>query len=417
MPRPPRLSAAFVCTTECRCRTLAVACLIAHVATTGATPASAQPSLIGHVGAEARFFFQDPLAPAQPRGASTSAKLQPELTLTLGERVILRGIALARVDQSDSKRSYVDLREALVQWDHGPLTARVGVSTVFWGVTESRHLVNVINQTDYLDDLDGDERLGQLMAHLSYDAGSLGLTDLFVMSWARPQMYPGEGGRPGVPFPVLDDTPVYESGHDEWNVDVALRWSHSIGEVYGAASYFQGTAREPELAPTETGVRQALLPRYDLIRQAGLELQWTTGDWLWKAEGIVRSGQGPTFAAVTGGLEQTTVAVLGSALDLGAILEYSYDGRDNLTYNIHDNDVFGGFRLSFNDVQGSELLAGVLQDLESDVTLGTVEASRRLGEGWRLELIARLFRAGVDEDPVYWFRRDDYLQTVVEYHF
>jgi len=128
----------------------------------------------------------------------------------------------------------------------------------------------------------------------------------------------------------------------------------------------------------------------------------------------VRSGQGPTFAAVTGGFEHTTFGLLDSALDLGAILEYSYDGGGDLTYNIYDNDVFGGLRLSFNDVQGTEVLAGLLQDVEDDVTLGTLEASRRLGLSWRVELIGRLFRSGDDQDPVYWFRRDDYLQTSLD---
>lgn len=381
------------------------------------SPLAAQWELAGSAGTEARVFFADPLADVQPGRFSTSAKLQPELTIRLGDDITFRGIALARADQSDPQRSYVDLREALVEWLAGRLTARVGINTVFWGVTESRHLVNIVNQTDYLDDLDGDEKFGQLMALGTFDAGGLGLLDVFVMTRARPQMYPGPEGRPGVPVRVLDDSPTYESEHAEWNVDLAARWSRSLGEVYGALSYFQGTARDPQLIPGGSGAEPTLRPRYDLIRQGGLELQWTSGAWLWKAESIVRSGQGPTFAAVTGGFEHTTFGLFGTTSDLGTILEYSYDGRDDLTYNIYDNDVFGGLRLSFNDVQGTEILAAVLQDVGADVMLGSIEASRRLGRGWRLELIGRLFCSGDPRDPVYWFRRDDYVQAVVEYHF
>lgn len=390
---------------------------IALVGFGGIRPLVAQSGLTGYVGSEARFFFADPLFAAQPRRLSMSAKLQPEYTLTLGDHVTLRGIAVARLDQSDPKRSYVDLREALVQWDQGLLTVRLGINTVFWGVTESRHLVNIVNQTDYLDDLDGDEKLGQLMALVTYDAGDLGVIDLFAMTWARRGKYPSREGRPGVPNPVLDESSVYESNHNEWNVDVAVRWSHSLKQVELALNYFQGTSREPELMPSGSAAQPTLLPHYALIRQAGLELQWTRGDWLWKAESLVRSGQGPTFAAVTGGFEHTTVGLFGSAMDLGAILEYSYDGRDNLTFNMYDNDLFGALRLSFNDVQGTEVLVGVLQDLKSGVTLGTIEASRRLSEGWRVELVGRLFRADVEGDPVYWFRRDDYVQVVLEYYF
>jgi hypothetical protein len=84
-------------------------------------------------------------------------------------------------------------------------------------------------------------------------------------------------------------------------------------------------------------------------------------------------------------------------------------------YNIYDGHVFGGARLSFNDVQGTEVLAGVLQDVESGVTFGSVEVSRRLGEDWRAEVIGRLFRADSAEDPLHWFRRDDYMRAVVHF--
>lgn len=383
----------------------------------GGSPLVGQSVVAGYVGGDARFFPTSPLAPAQPRWLSASVKVQPEVTVSLGEHFTLRSIAVARVDQSDSKRTYVDLREALIQWDSGPFTARVGMYTVFWGVTESRHLVNIVNQTDYLDDLDGDEKLGQLMGLLTYDDADVGLLDVFLMTRARAQIYPSGAGRPGVPIPVLDQSPLYESDHGEWNPDVAVRWSHGMGEVDWALSYFQGTGRDPQLILSGSVAEPTLWPRYDLIRQAGLELQWTHGDWLWKAESIARSGQGPTFAAVTAGFEHTTFGIFGSSVDLGAIAEYSYDGRDDQTFNMYDSDVFGGLRLSLNDVQGSEVLVGLLQDVESGVTLGSIEASRRLGEGWRLELVGRLFRADVDQDPVYWFRRDDYVQTVLEYHF
>ena len=206
-----------------------------------------------------------------------SAKLHPEYTRPLGDHLTLRGIAIARLDQSDPERSYADLREALVQWDKGIVTARLGINTVFWGVAESRHLVNIVNQTDYLDDLDGDEKLGQLMAMVTYDGGSLGLIDLFAMTWARRQKYPSREGRPGVPTAVLDELSVYESNHNEWNVDLAVRWSHSLREVEWALTYFHGTGREPELMPSGSTSQPTLLPQYPLISQAGLELQWTRG--------------------------------------------------------------------------------------------------------------------------------------------
>ncbi len=400
-------------------RSLATALLIAAIWLLDFVPLRAQSAVefFGHVGAEVRTFFADPLAPQQPRLQSFALKFQPGLSLALGDGVAFSAIAFVGLDASDSQRSHVDAREARVRVDHGPIAVTLGINTVFWGVTESRHLVDIINQTDYLEDLDADEKFGQLMALFTYDMGSLGLVDFFVMSWFRPQLYPSSEGRPGVPVSVRDDSPVYESSLGRWNPDVALRWSHSVAEFDWAVSYFHGTAREPELMPGGTAGQAVLFPRYNLTNQVGLEIQWTRGDWLWKAESILREGQGPLFVATTVGFEHTTVGVFGTASDLGLLLEHNYDGRDNLTLNFYDNDLFGALRLSLNDVQGSEFLAGVLFDVESKATFGNFEASRRLGERFALQLTGRLFLASDETDPLYWFRSDDYLQATLEYHF
>ena len=50
---------------------------------------------------------------------------------------------------------------------------------MFWGVTESQHLVDVVNQTDLVENPDGEEKLGQLMVNLTV-ARSWGTLNLFV---------------------------------------------------------------------------------------------------------------------------------------------------------------------------------------------------------------------------------------------
>ncbi len=60
-----------------------------------------------------------------------------------------------------------DIRE--LSWIHvgNGWESRVGIRKVFWGVTEGRHLVDIINQTDQVDQVDGEEKLGQPMINLS----------------------------------------------------------------------------------------------------------------------------------------------------------------------------------------------------------------------------------------------------------
>lgn len=381
-----------------------------------ASPSEATSQVFGSVGPESRLFVQEPLSPAQPRWIELSMSAEINLEVDLGDRVSVRAVGFGRLAESESERSHLDAREALVLLSGGPFTANLGIGTVFWGVTESRHLVDVINQKDYLEDFDGEAKLGQPMARLGHRTDGRGFFELFVMTGFRSLRFPGGGARPGVPVPI-DDTPRYDAGRDRWSADWALRWSHHAGPFDWAVSYFHGTSREPRLLPGGTPEEPTLVLVHDLVDQGGGELQWTRGDWLWKGEAMVRGGQGQAFTAITLGFEHTSWSVFGTGMDLGSLVEFSYDGRDNATFNVHDEDVFAGVRLAFNDAAGTELLAGVLTDLESGSSLGTIEASRRLGSGWTVELVGHVFTSDDPDDPIHWFRRDDHLQTAVEYYF
>ena len=74
-------------------------------------------------------------------------------------------------------------------WD---LTA--GFDKVFWGVMESSHLVDYINQTDAVEDVDGEDKLGQPMLHLGLqrDWGDL---NFFYLPYFRERTFPGRHGR------------------------------------------------------------------------------------------------------------------------------------------------------------------------------------------------------------------------------
>ena len=97
-------------------------------------------------------------------------------------------------------------------------------------------------------------------------------------------------------------------------------------------------------------------------------------------------------------------------------MEYLWDQRD-VGPSPFGDDIFVGSRLVLNDVQSSELLAGVVVDQSSATTALFVEASRRVGASWKVELEARAF-ANVDQrDPFYAFRRDSHFELKVQKYF
>ena len=378
--------------------------------------------LFGWFDAQARFFPQqagNPLGipPQNDYWFNGSLAWEPGFFMNVTDYMNFELILFGRVDQHDRNRTHGDIREGFFELFFNEWTLGFGIHKVFWGVTESRHLVDIINQNDLVEDFDNDIKLGQAMVTTSYTNDKAGTFSLYVMSWARPLVFPGPLGRPTLPIPVDNDLRVYESRLKEGQIDAALRWSHSMAGFDWGLSYFYGTTREPQLFPTTNAAGLPVLqPVYDLIHQGGLDVQYTVEGWLLKAESIVRGGQGPTFGAVTGGFEYTFYQASGSILDIGIILEYSYDSRNNNTFIIFNNDFFTGVRLSLSDVGSTEFLVGSFIDAKDGSVFIAAEASRRFGDSWKILLEGRGYIPQKD-NVLQFFRNDAQIQVDIEFHY
>ncbi len=97
--------------------------------------------------------------------------------------------------------------------------------------------------------------------------------------------------------------------------------------------------------------------------------------------------------------------------DSGLLAEYLYDGRadDTAPGTSADDDIFLGARLALNDEPDSVVLAGAIVDRISQATLFFVEAERRLGDSWKIELEGRFFLNVPGGDPIAGIRDDDVL--------
>lgn len=374
--------------------------------------------LAGFVGAELRGFVEDAQFEHQFDGLQPSLIVQPEFTLFPEDSDDqFNFIPFIRLDSRDSRRTHADIREAY--WLHvsDEWELLVGLNRVFWGVAESRHLVDIINQTDFVEDIDTEDKLGQPMINLTtqQDWGAL---SLFVMPWFRERTFPGKDGRLRFPL-VTDGDPQYQSSDKQHRVDIALRYSHYIGEWDFGLSYFNGTGREPRFLLNRNATR--LVPFYDLIKQVGTDIQLTHEGWLWKFEGLWRAQHGDHFLATVGGFEYTLYQLAGSAADLGLLLEYSWDGRSSNPADappvVFDDDIFTGARLTLNDVQDSEVLAGFVVDRDTRATQLTVEAERRLSDHWNLELESRWFLNTGNSGVVSAFRDDSYVTLRISRYF
>jgi hypothetical protein len=363
-----------------------------------------------------RWFYEDALHSAQDNMPSSIAFEAQWYTDWNNRQDSLVFKPFYRFDSEDDERSHGDIRELF--WSHISDTSELGlgINKVFWGVAESQHLVDIINQTDMVEAPDGEEKLGQLMLRWSTlrDWGNI---ELYILPGFRPRTFAGEKGRLRSARVVSDDE-RYESGAGKKHVDFAARWSHSFGLWDLGVSYFDGTSRVPLLEIRTEDAREELQAYYAQISQVGVEAQLTTDSSLWKFEAIHRKGYGQDYGAFTGGFEYTFYSVFGSAYDVGLLSEYSRDSRNDPAAGTLQDDLFIGSRLTWNNVGATELLFGITQDLQdSDSYSGKIEASSRFGAQVKVYLEAWFFQSDKPTDGYYPLRQDSFFETTLEYYF
>ena len=383
----------------------------------------------GRVNVESRWFPQAGAFSGQGSHA-IGFVVVPNLYLADAEGRSFTLSPFFRYDNADPRRTHADLREAYFwvfgEIGNGEWELRVGIDQVFWGVTESQHLVDIINQIDLVEHPNGETKLGQPMVNITYSS-DWGIVEFFVLPYHRARTFPGSSGRLRLPLVVEDEQVEYESERE--HLDFAGRYSQSFGAFDVGLSVFNGTSREPFLMPgaNSSGV-PVLVQHYDQIRQFGLDVQLTVGSWLFKVEAIQRAGarnligmEEDYVASVFGG-EYTFYSAFGSAVDVSLLGEWNYDGRGrnatpSRSPNTLENDFFFATRLAFNDVQSTEIVASILGDAGRSTRALSVELDRRISDQLSLNLEA-IHLLSIDRADIHYdTRRDSFVDLRLMYNF
>ncbi len=372
----------------------------------------------GYVETELRLFPDSPSDPRQTEDANLSFALEPEFYREWNNGDLALTIEpFVRYDLGDEDRTHVDLREFVLRRTFDTWSLKFGVSKVFWGVTESLHLVDTINQIDQVENVDMEDRLGQPMLNATW-LSDFGTFDFFLLPYFRERTFPGIGGRlRSLPY-VDTDTAAYESSLKQWHPDGAIRWAHMFGDVDIALHYFRGTSRDPVFRPfIDASGQAALQPIYNQMHQGGMELQWTRDGWLLKFEGLHRDGRAQHFQAFSTGFEYTFYGIAGSSIDAGLIGEYLYNSKGNNAPTPFNNDVFVGTRLTLNDEQDTSLIAGGIFDHENGSASARIEFERRIGSNYTLAIEGQKIIETDPTDPLHAFRNDSFIQVAFRRYF
>ncbi|MGZ0189363.1 MAG: hypothetical protein ACKVH0_15390, partial [Alphaproteobacteria bacterium] len=142
------------------------AAVVVPVAALAAPPETQE--VFGEIEIEGTGFFERPQFAGQERHAASIAGKATLLLEWQDGDLAFEFTPFGRVDEADDDRTHFDIRALKVDWATGPWSFTAGADTVFWGKTEAVHLVDIINQTDQVEDLDDEDRLGQPMLRASY---------------------------------------------------------------------------------------------------------------------------------------------------------------------------------------------------------------------------------------------------------
>ena len=313
-----------------------------------------------------------------------------------------------RLDIDPGGNNRVDLREASWQYRRARWQVGIGMREVYWGVAESRQLVDVINQRELVVAGPGYVKLGQAMVNVATDQ-KWGRFDVFLLPWFRERSYAGRARLLWSSLPIDTDNAEYGPGAGKRSLDWAARWTHSLRDWDVGLSHFSGTNREPRflLGQDPSGV-PVLVPRYEVVGQTSLDLQWTTRGWLWKLEAMTSDPETGRYTAVAGGFEYAFTDYF------SIFAEYMFDSRGEMATTSFADDVFAGARLL---MQEGMIQASAFVDRKTGNSVLSLAAGRRVGNIASLGLEAQAFLGSSSSEPAFAPRQHTYLALSVSHFF
>ena len=305
------------------------------------------------------------------------AEVQPELSV-FDEAT--EWILQPRISGGTAGVGVFDFREAYVTSRIGEIDVLLGNTILFWGKVESYNPVDVVNSLDYSRGLMRSKKLGAPIVQVSLPIGS-GQLDLLAIDFVK-NIYPSQSLREHVGTRFGEQV-SFSGGAFKSDIGQAARWSAYYRNVDLGFSWFRGIGNAPRLMSQSNGTLQ---PDYSRINQLAMDIQFLQGDTAFKGELIRRKGQydrlgaSKSYRAGVLGLEHSFYDFANSGSDLVLLTEYAFDSRNSLSHSGFQNDLTIGVRWLKNDIDDTEALTLLTQDLDYKSQLLTVRMDRRIND-------------------------------------
>ena len=369
---------------------------------------------------EIRYFHKEAAYLGQKNTYSSSlssefyADFNNDINLIIEPRI--------RYDLYDKNRNKLDISQGYFIYFKDKYEYKVGVAKIFWGITESKNLVDIINTNDLVD-IDPKAKLGQPLMTYSIATSFLGVFDFYYLPLFIRSSETGRRGRIRLSLPKQKSSSYYEGGAGKRQPSWAVKWENSYGRNDLSFQVFRGISRDSSTITEIEDNNLNYFSGYERITQLGTYFQKTQGPLIYKFEGIKRYGQRNAklirdnyFSSILG-LEYVVTRIFNKVWDLNFFLEYSNDDRNNDSTDYLQNDLFLGLKLFINDTSGTEFIASTTTDLDGGGNTGKLEVSSRLTDNIRLSTEYNYYWSTNSKDILYSFRRDNYLGFNIKKYF
>ena len=375
----------------------------------------------GEISFEGRVFKDDNNDNTEDRGLALFSRLESKYEK--GDfSFFLR--AFARVDRYDRGRDVFAPEDSYISYNFESATLSAGYQIFNWSATEVFHPADIINSRNFDSNIENQEKLGELTLSLKFDFFEGDVTFFYFPKYEKP-IPPGRRSRLGIDlgFDIADPSFVENDNFvstDSYGNQYGVRLAQSIGDVDISMHYLRFMDR---LQPLYFFDGQTIKPHLFMMDQIGGTLSYVFG------EGVIGKLE---FAhkdfissdSITNILLQGSRSPVdhwqvvwgaewgwgnSNGTDTTLYLEYQrFIESENITnerldeLGIFQNDLFFGIRHAFNDVNGKELVASIIKDMDRDSEiLFQLTYSQRLNELWKIKAGLRYIDAPVkDSVPV-----------------
>ncbi len=330
---------------------------------------------------------------------------------------------IGNASQTEQLNSYLNINEMLYKYKLGQFDIKVGYQIFNWSDLESFHPADIVNARFIDSDIEVIKKKGALAATLNFYS-DYGVFKLYVLPRVESNFLPSSnsrvlgGTRPGKSKIVKKDEITndrtlfqygggYELSADDFEIKLnALYHVNTSQVIFGYEQYsVVGTNVVPsgdlasynftalDLTASGTLFLDVHTFKFEFLHHSPddqeTQLLTTNGLSSKEDESILALGYEYTYTHATG-------------KESMLFIEYqkALAGDENLNErrSIFQNDVFLGYRLSFNDVLGSELFAGLFYDLSRSEYLYLANFQKRINDYWKYKIGYRGYHIGESDD-------------------